>query len=143
MKMRVFECAGKSYRMTRQRQAVLDVVRRANLRQDADWIYGEVRKVVPSISLGTVYRTLSLLREAGFITEVEAGGSTGYSVLNAGIRYQVTCTGCGRTAEAKIDVRENLEAQAAAATGFVITGHHLDFCGRCPDCVQKDDKGHS
>ena len=135
--MKVIECAGKTYRMTRQRQTVLDVLRRTNPPQDATWVYQEVRKVIPNISPGTVYRTLNLLRRAGVVAGVKVEGSTGYYDTSADLHYHVTCTACGRTVEGKADAGEALKAQVASATGFVITGHHLGFCGLCSDCAQR------
>ncbi len=141
MKMKMLECAGKSYRMTRQRQVILDVLRCADSHPDAAQVYGEVRKIIPKISLGTVYRTLSLLREAGLVSEVKPRGSVSHYDARTGVHYHVTCTRCGHITDVTIDVGEDLEEEAASATGFVITGHSLDFYGLCPDCAQKHSRG--
>ena len=136
IQMKMLECAGKSYRMTRQRRAVLDVLRRADSRPDVDWVYKEVRKIMPGISLGTVQRTLSLLRKVGLISEPKSEVSSRYDG-SAKARCRVTCIRCGRVAHFVLDFDRDMEAQAASATGFVITGHNLELYGFCPDCAQK------
>ena len=52
-------------RETKQREAILDVLRGAGSHPTADWVYDEVRKVIPDISKGTVYRNLKILRKVG------------------------------------------------------------------------------
>ncbi|NWF78149.1 MAG: transcriptional repressor, partial [Chloroflexi bacterium] len=62
-------------RKTKQREAILRVLRNTTCHPTADWIYEEGRKDIPNISLGTVYRNLKLLREAGKILEIDLGGN--------------------------------------------------------------------
>ena len=59
-------------RASRQRDAVLDVVKVACDHPTADMIYERVKLVIPNISLGTVYRNLSQLTDEGLITVVES-----------------------------------------------------------------------
>ena len=132
--MRVFECAGKTYRMTRQRQAVLDVLRTGTAHEDALRVYEEVRQVMPGISLGTVLRTLSLLREAGFIAQQRPGANASQDV-GYDMRCQALCLRCGRTTTATLTAPVDLKEQAQAVTGFAITDHHLELRGLCPDCA--------
>jgi len=65
--------ARKGYRLTRQRLAILEVMQGSDAHPDAEWVYREVKKVLPQVSLGTVYRSLEVLREAGLIASLEAG----------------------------------------------------------------------
>ena len=138
--MKVFECAGKRYRMTPQRQAVLDVLRGTNSRPAAAWVYEKVRKVMPNISLATVDRTLSLLREAGFIPQMDARD---HDHATTELHGRATCVSCGRTVDVRFDAAADLQVQAASATGFVITGHRLDLVGVCPDCAQERETDQS
>ena len=65
--------AHKGYRLTKQRLAILKVLRGTDTHPDAEWVYREVKKVLPQVSLGTVYRSLEALREAGLIASLEVG----------------------------------------------------------------------
>ena len=55
---------------SRQREAILAKIRSTTSHPTADWIYQEVKKEFPNISLGTVYRNLVLFREEGDIISV-------------------------------------------------------------------------
>ena len=67
----------KSIRMTEQRKLILNILRSTKSHPTADWIYQEARKEIPNISLGTVYRNLKILVQAGEILEMDFG--SGYS----------------------------------------------------------------
>ena len=62
-------------RETKQREAILKVLRHTDSHPTADWIYDEVRKVIPNISKGTVYRNLKILREDREISELNLSGT--------------------------------------------------------------------
>jgi Fur family peroxide stress response transcriptional regulator len=53
------------------------------------------------------------------------------------VECHATCIRCGRSLDVNIDANNNLEQQTASATGFVITGHRLEFYGLCPSCAGK------
>ncbi len=125
--------------MTLQRQAILDALSRPDAVEDPSWVYEEVRKVVPDISQATVLRNLSLLRQAGFIRAAETGNATERGITT--LRCQLSCISCKRTVDATISVGADLEGEAASATGFVITGHRVDFYGLCPSCARQRRQG--
>jgi Fe2+ or Zn2+ uptake regulation protein len=61
----------KKSRNTRQRAVILDILRKSETSHPtADQIYRESRKVLPNISLGTVYRNLNFLSEQGQVHEI-------------------------------------------------------------------------
>ena len=57
-------------RETRQRRVVYDTIKKTHSHPTADWIFEQVRSDVPKISLGTVYRNLSVLKDEGVIREI-------------------------------------------------------------------------
>ena len=61
--------ARRGLRLTRQRKVVFDAVSKADGHPAANEIYETARRVLPQISLGTVYRTLGVLRDAGVVQE--------------------------------------------------------------------------
>lgn len=129
--------AEKGFRLTKQRQAVLEVLQETKSHPDANWIYQEVRKIIPEVSLGTIYRTLGILREAGLILELDYGSSLSRYNGNVAHHYHVTCTKCGRITDIDLLALTELERQAKGETDFAITGHRLEFYGLCPDCQEQ------
>ena len=68
----------KKTRNTRQRGVILDILRESCDHPTAETIYREARRVLPNISLGTVYRNLNFLRDQGTVREIRPneGGSS-------------------------------------------------------------------
>jgi len=126
--------AEKGYRLTRQRRVILDVLRGTKSHPNAEWIYQEARKRIPNVSLGTVYRTLNILEDAGLVQEMTCGGSSRRYDGNVENHYHITCTRCGQVIDVALPLRSELERQASVATDFKVTGHRLEFYGICPNC---------
>ncbi len=70
------ERAGKKSRNTRQRTVILDILQRSGAHPTAEAIYQEARKILPNISLGTVYRNLNFLREQGLAREIRTNSES-------------------------------------------------------------------
>ena len=64
-------CAKANMRLTHQRIEVLKMIASVNNHPDAETVYAEVKKVMPSISLDTVYRTLTSLEDLGLVFKVD------------------------------------------------------------------------
>jgi len=126
-------------RMTRQRRAILDVLRSTTSHPTADWIYAQVRKVLPNISLGTVYRNLNLLRDAGEIQELSYGSSFSRFDGNPKEHPHFACCRCGRVYDLAVDFDEEMKKKAEAASGFKIQRTRVEFEGTCSDCLQKEE----
>jgi len=126
--------AEKGYRLTKQRQVVLEVLRGTQSHPNADWIYQEVRKRMPNVSLGTIYRTLNVLKDAGLIQELNYGSSSRRYDGKVTSHYHITCIKCGRVMDIDLPPFVELEHRAEAVTGFKVTGHRLEFYGICPEC---------
>ena len=68
--------AEKKSRNTKQRAVILDILRRSGDHPTAESIYREARKLLPNISLGTVYRNLNFLREQGKAREIRTNSES-------------------------------------------------------------------
>ena len=121
-------------RNTRQREAILSVVRRMTCHPTADEIYAEVRKEIPGISLGTVYRNLKLLAGTGEVALVADGGTHSRYDGCTDNHYHFRCDVCGRVFDVEELVDTGLDRRVAAQTGLAIRCHSLEFHGLCKDC---------
>lgn len=128
----------KNRRMTRQRQTILTTIRQARSHLSADEIYELVRKQIPRISLGTVYRNLEVLADLGLIQKLELGGTIKRFDWDPDKHYHIRCLYCGRVDNAPIAPLNTLEDELYGATVFSIIGHRLEFEGLCPDCTKKE-----
>ena len=67
-------------KLTKQRKVILEELRKLKTHPSADEIYNIVRERLPRISLGTVYRNLEILSDAGVILKLDVAGSQKRSV---------------------------------------------------------------
>ena len=61
--------------MTRQRRVILEALRGTTSHPTADEVYEMVRRRLPRISLGTVYRNLEILSGEGLVAKLEMAGT--------------------------------------------------------------------
>ncbi len=126
--------SAQKLRMTPQRQIILDELRKMRTHPSADEVYGMVRLRQPRISLGTVYRNLEKMSECGIIRKLDVGGSQRRFDGDTDSHYHVRCTGCGRVDDVEVNHIDGLEEALHGAGDYEITGHRLEFVGRCPQC---------
>jgi len=120
--------------MTRQRQVILDELRKVTSHPAADAVYRMVRRRLPRISLATVYRNLEVLAEAGLIQKLESGGLPRRFDGNVELHYHVRCVRCGRMDDVHIGTLPAIENALRGACGYEILGYRLTFAGVCPKC---------
>jgi Fe2+ or Zn2+ uptake regulation protein len=124
-------------RMTRQRKVILEELRNVGTHPSADEIYEMVRKRLPRISLGTVYRNLEILSESGEIQKLELGCAQKRFDGIANNHYHIRCIHCNRVDDAPLEFDEAMNHELSGATDFKIIGHKLEFLGICPDCLNR------
>ncbi len=121
-------------RMTPQRKVILEEIAKLKSHPTAGELCRVVRKRLPRISLGTVYRNLDILSQAGLINRLEVAGLERRFDGDTSRHYHVRCTSCGKLSDLELGPLAFLEAEAAQASDFQIMGHSLEFRGICPQC---------
>jgi Fur family transcriptional regulator, peroxide stress response regulator len=120
-----------------QRDTILRVIMNTTSHPRADWVYEQVRKEIPNISLGTIYRNLRLLAQAREIKQLELPGSLSRFDGNSSNHYHFRCEKCGYVFDLDEAVDHSIERRIARKTGFKVNGHYLEFIGLCSDCQKK------
>ena len=128
-----------SYRMTPQRQIILDELRQSHSHPTADQLYDRVRRRLPRVSLGTVYRNLEVLAEQGVIQRVDGIGTQRRFDINPQRHFHVRCLQCGRVDDIETDLSFSVDDIRLQPSGYEICDVHLEFLGVCPDCQEKRD----
>ncbi len=126
--------APSGQRASRQREVILRELCGLRCHPTADELYDRVRKTLPRISLGTVYRNLELMTENGLILKLGPGERRRFDG-NAHPHPHVRCLACGRVD----DIAPELEPPAltdADLQGYQIIGCTIEYTGICPDCRQ-------
>ena len=123
-------------RQTKQRETILRFLRGIRSHPTADQVYDEVRKEIPNISKGTVYRNLKVLQEMGLVSELNLNGSLSRFEAKLDSHYHFRCERCGRVFDLDEPIDHELNQRIAKSTGFNIASHQLEFRGFCKDCQQ-------
>ena len=124
-------------RGSKQRDTILRVVMNSKSHPRADWVYDQVRREIPNISLGTVYRNLRSLAEAGEIRQLDIADGTSRFDGNTDSHYHFRCERCGRIFDLGEPVDRSIGERVAKKTGFKITHQRMELLGLCTEC-QRD-----
>ena len=124
-------------RLTTQRQIILEELAKVKTHPTASELYDMVRKRLPRIGLGTVYRNLELMADSGMILKIEVGGTQKRFDATTDDHYHIRCSTCGRVDDIDVPVIRDLASQAAATTSYHILGHHIEFTGICSSCQKE------
>jgi len=131
----------QKFRMTRQRQMILEEIKKVCNHPTADQVYDMTRGHLPRISLGTVYRNLEILSECGLIQKIEMGGAQKRFDGNATNHYHVRCVSCGSIDDVMVAPLRVIEKNLNRLSDYEIIGHRLEFIGVCPTCKGKRTDG--
>jgi len=123
-------------RLTRQRRAILDLLKSTRAHPTADEIYEEVRKDLPNISKGTVYRNLQVLIDSGEAAVLDIRGTLSRYELRRESHCHFRCQACGRVIDIDEPVDPGFDDKVSRETGFVVSGHQIEFRGWCAICRQ-------
>jgi len=130
----------RELKLTAQRRRILDRAFETHEHFSADELYAWLKtEPGPHVSRATVYRTLALLQEGGFVEGLDAGrGELVYEhVLGHAHHDHLLCLDCGKIEEFHDDRIEALQVEAAAKKGFVLVAHDLRLRGYCRTCAAK------
>ncbi len=120
-------------RQSKQRDAILTVLKNTTSHPDANWIYHKVREIIPNISLGTVYRNLKELSERGIIVEIIAKDNVKNYDGNVKKHNHFVCEQCGKIS----DIHDYVEEEFSIPS-HIINNVSIVFYGVCPHCNIKN-----
>lgn len=135
--------SSRALKLTPQRERIFEVVFATHEHFSADTLYGWLaRQEGPKVSRATVYRTLALLLEGGFVEGLDAGsGELVYEhVLGHKHHDHMVCIECGRIEEFFDERIEKLQQAACVSKGFELVEHVLRLRGYCKSCSKKRER---
>jgi Fur family ferric uptake transcriptional regulator len=121
-------------RNTRQREVILAELRKSLAHPTAAELYDQVRRRLPKISLGTVYRNLDLLARMGIIQRLEMAGAETRFDGALEPHDHIRCAACGRIDDVTGPAVDLSPQQGKEFGGYQVLGHRLEFVGLCPQC---------
>ncbi len=121
-------------RMTNQRECILKELQESQEHLTADELYDRVKKVMPRISLATVYRNLETLSAAGTINKLERSGRQKRFDYDASDHDHIYCIQCHRIDNIRLKSDSVQTPSPKLANGYRVTGFRLEFAGLCSAC---------
>ncbi len=124
---------------TIQRRVIMEELCRVQTHPTAEDLYQAVHIRLPRISLGTVYRNLNILAEAGLIRKLETAGSQTRFDGNVAPHYHLRCRECGALEDLMLDTEAagTLESGITSCIGGRVHGCHVEFSGFCTRCAER------
>jgi len=129
------------HRMTHQRGVILEEVQKSRNHPTADQIYERVKKRLPHVSMGTVYRNLDVLASSGLIRKLGPDFHQMRFDGDTHDHYHITCIRCGCVEDIPLESQDDpfsrLDETLGKLTKYGVFGHKLEFIGLCAECREK------
>jgi Fur family ferric uptake transcriptional regulator len=131
------ELRSRGYRVTPQRQLVLEAVARLS-HATTEEIAASVQQTAKGVNISTIYRTLELLDSLGLVTHTHLNhGAPTYHLASDASHVHLVCQNCGKIDEASQEEIGPLTRVLDERHGFETNVSHLTVFGRCHDCRSK------
>ena len=127
----------KDMRSSKQRDLILNTIVNNPVHPTAKQVYEMARKKMPNISLGTVYRNLSALAEAGLIRHIAVSDDCDRYDGRLDKHLHIICNGCGKVEDFEPDKYFDLERYVETKTGYKLDEMNIVMRGYCSDCQKK------
>lgn len=125
----------RGHRVTPQRLALLRLLAASKDHPSAAHLHEQLQEHHPTLSLATVYKTLSRMKEMGEVLELEfSHGDNRYDGNEPSPHPHLICIKCRKIIDPEVSSFHDVAQEMAGNTGFRILRHRLDFYGICPDC---------
>jgi Fe2+ or Zn2+ uptake regulation protein len=120
--------------LTKQRQAVLRVIRESDEHLTANEVFERARQLLPGIAFATVYNSLRYLKNKGLIGEVRFGADcTRYDRMLKRHDHAI-CNDCGKLVDLELSIPDGLIKEAAKRSKFKAGSVEVTLRGLCPEC---------
>lgn len=127
-------CAALGLALTPQRLAIYQTLAGDDTHPGAEDIYRRIKPDIPSLSLGTVYRTLELFEEHSLVTRVHAFSDQARFDANLDAHHHLVCVRCRRVIDFEDSRLEELPVQPGSVDGFHVLSHRIHLLGYCRNC---------
>ena len=127
----------QEHRLTPQRIALLRLLAASDGHPSASQLYEQMKDQFPTTSLGTVYKTLNVLKEIDEVLELGfSGDDNRYDGKRPYPHPHLICIRCQKILDPEVSLAQSLIQEVAQSSGYQVVGHRLDFYGLCPDCQE-------
>jgi Fur family peroxide stress response transcriptional regulator len=123
-------------KVTTQRLAIYKFIISRTDHPSADQIYQALTTDYPTISLGTIYKTLGLLEELGLIQKLRFNDSSIRFDPDMELHINMVCSKCGKIYDYKAENVKKMWDNIISDLGFKPKGQRIDIYYECEDCKE-------
>ncbi len=126
----------KRLKITPQRLGIFKILEGNSMHPSAENLYNEIKKIYPTISFTTVYKTLGILEEIGEILEVTIDAERKHYDPNTAVHHHIICLKCNKISDIKKDYI-NPRLPREILDEFTPSSYQISFYGTCKKCQRK------
>ncbi len=123
----------KSLKITPQRLGVFKILEGNSMHPSDENTYDEIKRVYPTISFTTVYKTLDVLEEMGEISKVTIDTERKHYDPNTDVHHHIICLKCNKISDIKEDYI-NPRLPREIFDEFTPSSYQISFYGTCKKC---------
>lgn len=124
----------------RKRDAILTYLQQTKAHPSAEMLFAQLKPEIPDLSLGTVYRNLTLFKKQGLAMSVATVSGVERFDGNTAPHVHFICNDCEAVIDLEqMEIPQALAETAARCSGGTVTGCQLSFTGICRNCIQKTE----
>ncbi|HSH05275.1 MAG TPA: Fur family transcriptional regulator [Anaerolineae bacterium] len=124
----------QGYRLTPQRQIIIDTLCHMGGHATINQIYDQVQQQAPAIDRATVYRSIHLFHDLGFVLSAQINGQTVYEIAAAHPHHHLVCEQCHTVIPLADHHFHHLAQHLLEEHGFLAHINHITVPGICADC---------
>jgi Fur family peroxide stress response transcriptional regulator len=135
-------CLAHGLARTHQRQISYRTLAQSDAHPSPEAIYDKVRREIPSISLGTVYKNITTFLRVGLLRELNLSHEPLRLDPNLTNHHHVICTRCRTVADLAEDEVEPVRIKRKLPAGFRMERYEVDVIGICAQCAERTGNEH-
>jgi Fur family transcriptional regulator, peroxide stress response regulator len=121
---------------------MLELLRASRRHLSAEELYRGLKNEFPKVSLGTVYRNLSVLAETGEIRKLDFFSDFDRFDPVTTNHYHFVCDRCREIYDLDMPIEKSFERKVESLAGHVVRRHRLEFFGTCRTCIDTNPEDH-
>jgi Fe2+ or Zn2+ uptake regulation protein len=128
--------SSSGFHFTEQRAAVFEFLKSVEHHPTADEVYIAIKKLLPKVSLATVYKNLEALIAAGVASKLNYGDGSARYDIRTDHHHHLRCLQCGKMWDLEASENSAWLQKMKTRAGFQVSDYRLELLGHCRECRQ-------
>lgn len=121
-------------KITPQRLMIFKILENNNSHPSAEEVYKRVKKIYPTVSFTTIYKTLETLRDLGEVKELTIDEDRKHYDPNTKTHHHMICSTCKKILDISEDFSSYIKLPDSLKNDYTISGFQISFYGTCKEC---------